>query len=52
MVDLGPKTAKIGQRVIILDNINNANVWADICNTISYEILTTFRTNRMMIIVR
>ncbi len=52
MVDFGSYRPHIGQEVIILDSDINAEVIASQCDTICYEILTSYKTNRMKVLVK
>ena len=52
MIDTTNLGVKIGDEVIIFDNLNNASVWSALCGNHEYEILTSFKTNRMRAIVK
>lgn len=47
-VDITNTDFEIGDNVLVFEN---ANVWSKICETIPYEILTSFRYNRMNYII-
>ncbi|MDR0850630.1 MAG: alanine racemase [Christensenellaceae bacterium] len=49
ITDLG---VKLDDEVVIFDNINNATVWSKICGNHEYEILTSFKINRMKVVIR
>ena len=50
MCDVTGTDIKAGDSVTVFDEQNNAAVWAKICGNHEYEILTSFKTNRMKVI--